>query len=44
MKKFKINTLIPIVVYAMLAVVFSSCSQGEIKCENPKNGKAVLVA
>jgi len=44
MKKFKISTVAAIAVYAMLAVVFSSCSQGVSKCENPKNGKAVLVA
>ena len=30
--------------YALLAVFFSSCSQGVNKCENPTNGKAVLVA
>lgn len=44
MKKFKIITSSAIVVYAMLVVVFYSCSQGVSKCENPKNGKAVLVA
>ena len=44
MKKFKISTVATIALYAMLTVVFSSCSQGVSKCENPKIGKAVLVA
>jgi hypothetical protein len=44
MTKFKISAISAIAVYAMLAVVFYSCSQGVSKCENPKNGKAVLVA
>ena len=44
MNKFKISTVAAIAVYAMLAVVFYSCSQGVSECKNPKNGKAVLVA
>lgn len=44
MKKFKISTVAAIALYAMLVVVFFSCSQSVGKCENPSNGKAVLVA
>ena len=44
MKKLKFTTKPAIVLYAMLAVVFCSYSQGVSKCENPKDGKAVLVA
>lgn len=44
MKNFKISTIVAIAVYAMLAAVFPSCSGGVSKRENPKSGKAVLVA
>jgi hypothetical protein len=41
---FLINTLAAITVYVMLAVVFFSCSNHVSDCNNPTNGKAVLVA
>ena len=41
MIKFKISTVTTIALYAMLAVVFSSCSQGLSKCENP-NGNELI--
>lgn len=44
MKKFKISIFSAIIIYMMLAVFFSSCSQRVDECKNPKNGKAVLVA
>jgi hypothetical protein len=44
MKNLNFTTKTAIALYAMLAVVFSSCSQSVGKCENPTNGKAVLVA
>jgi hypothetical protein len=44
MKKLNFTTKTAIALYVMLAVVLSSCSQSVSKCENPTNGKAVLVA
>ena len=47
MKKFKISTVAAIAVYAMLAVVLSSCSQNTSNREDPKQfvyvGKGMIV-